>query len=190
MIKARCILVLALTGVYLWFLCIIANVYQADLEITKSRELVAAVEYDKALEKADLAIKRNSREPAYYRQRAKVYLAFCLNPVELEKPRYAELALKDLRRAEKLNPRNLATLRNSVPLYHFLARVEVQDDYLAEAGEYIRELKFRYSNDLGIITDAALYERKLELWEDYAISYEMAKNLRPDIITWHKAYIY
>ena len=82
-----------------------------------SKDIPAQTDFEKGINKA---IKSNENEPAYRRQKAKVLLAQKVLTTGLNEKRLADSALESLRKAEALNPRNLTTLRNSIPLYYFL----------------------------------------------------------------------
>jgi len=113
----------------------------------------------------------NKYEPTYYRYRAKQRL--------LEGDKVG--ALSDVEKAVAVNPKNLTTLRNIIPIYYFLNVSETQ--------EYFNYLKITYPNDLGILADIAEYEQKLNHMEDFRQTVQQAKSLRPDIVEWHKSFM-
>jgi hypothetical protein len=102
---------------------------------------------------ADKAIKNHEFEPNYYRGRAKVHIVGAINsngnPGDIEK----EKVLADLRKAVSLNPDNLVTLRNLIPLYYFLA--EIDRKYLTITSDYFGQVKHRFSHDAGVVSSLA-----------------------------------
>jgi len=108
-----------------------------------------------------------------------------------------EEGLKNLEKAYDLNPKNLATLRNSIPLYYFLAAEDMEKagtgenidtDYLSVTRTYYSALKNNYENDLGLYADIAKYEKKLGLVEDFNQTKIRAAAMRENIIEWHESF--
>ena len=171
------------------------KIYISDIYFKKSQVYLTAEKIDKALECADKAVKFNSFEPNYYRGRAKVLTVSLVGKKDASIVK--ERILKDLKKAEELNPKNLVTLRNSVPIYYFLAVEDVSltsgilnldENYLGITKEFFKTLKDKYPHDIGVVTLLAKYERKLGLDEEYLESREIVKDLRPELLEWHESF--
>src|SRR3990167_11343329 len=98
--------------------------YTADVYFSNSEKLLEEFELEKALNNATESIKNNPLEPNYYRQRAKVYLTMSAVFDDDYKMGLKKSALDDMYMAYDINPNNLVTIRNLVPLFYFLS---VQD---------------------------------------------------------------
>lgn len=155
-------------------------------------------DFNNSLKWINRAVNSNPNESAYLRQRARTYLTGSIIPgftgtITENKQK----ALGDLEKAESLNNKNLATLRNLVPIYYYLSaedllkseeNVEFEDNYLLKTRVFYTNLKITYPNDLGILADLARQEKRLNLEKDFSKTYEMAEKLRPDIVTWHESF--
>ncbi|MFC1622299.1 tetratricopeptide repeat protein [Patescibacteria group bacterium] len=119
------------------------------------------------------AVVLNPNEPTYYRYLAKQHL---LEDNE-------EAAFEDIISAISLNPKNLTTLRNIIPIFYFLG-----PGYIPQTLEYFAHLKKTYPNDLGILADIAKYEKRMGLMTDFKKTYEIGKKLRPDLVEWHESF--
>lgn len=170
------------------------NLYFADIYYTASKSELETGQLEDAADHIVNAIKLNSREPAYTRQKAKILLATLIWADEDET---REEILKSLEKAYDLNPKNLATLRNIIPLYYFLAsgamdevggNKNVNSDYLTVARTYYHLLKNTYQNDLGLYADVAKYEKKLGQDEDFNQTKEKAESMRNDVVEWHESF--
>jgi tetratricopeptide (TPR) repeat protein len=168
-----------------------ASFYLADLYYVKSRSFLKQSEIEKSLEYAKKAILRNPREPNYYRGMAKALITSeVFGEVSASTK---ESSLYYLSSALELNPENLVTLRNLVPLYYFLsikdlsapaAKDNIDPTYLDVTRRYYQTV-FDYSpNDVGIYVLLAKYSKKLELTELYENSIEKIEMLRPDLLEW------
>ena len=171
------------------------KIYISDVYFKKSQVYLTVEKIDKALECADKAVKFNPFEPNYYRGRAKVLTVSLVGKKDAGIVK--ERILKDLKKAEELNPKNLVTLRNSVPIYYFLAVEDVSltsgilnldENYLGITKEFFKILKDKYSRDIGVVTLLAKYERKLGLDKEYLESREIVKDLRPELLDWHESF--
>ncbi len=170
----------------------------ADVYNTYSKNYLASGEFEKAISYSNRALESNYQEPAYHRNKAKVLLATLVLEDNAEnRSNLKEEIISDLKKAEKLNVNNLATLRNVIPLYYFLTieniKRPITDNnidqmYIPVTANYYRGLKDTYDNDLGIFADVAEYERKLFLTEDFEISLEKVRQLRPEILEWHESF--
>ncbi len=190
----RTTLLFVVVGIYLALVGKFVNFYFADVYYTASKSELKNGQLEDAAEHIIGAVKLNSKEPAYRRQKAKILLATLIWADEDET---RDQILKNLEKAYDLNPRNLATLRNSVPLYYFLASgamdsagggENVNVDYLTVTRNYYATLKNTYKNDLGLYADIAEYENKLGLEEDFKQTRGRAEIMRNDVVEWHEAF--
>jgi len=179
---------------YFYLLSTFSKMFLADLYYKSSKNLLENGQITEATQHIIKAIRYNPSEPAYKRQEAKVLLSTMIWQPDEE---IKQKAFKDLKQAEELNPKNLATLRNVVPIYYLLAvnNIEksaapenVDQQYLQETQKFYKNLKSTYLNDLGVYTEIAEYEKKLGLTKDYQESYKKAQQLRPDIVEWHNSF--
>lgn len=174
------------------------RIYSADKLSVRSADFLRKEEYEKALNTANGSLELNPLEPSYYRTRALVYLtAGILEKDGVKKNIYKKSAYADLQRALVLNPDNLVTERNLVPVYYFLANEDPaakpggnnhDPEFIGEAKNYFQMLKAKYSRDAGVISLVAEYERKLGLTEEYEKSKEMVRILRPDLLEWYSSF--
>jgi tetratricopeptide (TPR) repeat protein len=164
----------------------VGNIYSADVFYEKSQLYLAKGDVEVASILADSAIKNNEFEPNYYRGRAKIHIVGAVSANGILSDTEKEKVLADLRKAVSLNPNNLVTLRNVIPLYYFLA--EIDGKYLPVTRDYFRQVKYRFSNDAGVVVSIAKYEKKLGLTEDFNESVEIIKKLRPDLLNWHESF--
>jgi tetratricopeptide (TPR) repeat protein len=181
---------------YTWLMGSLFDIYYADVLFKSSEKLLGRSEAGMSLERINEALKRNPNEPIYYRHRAKIYLFSTVGKDAdaisfLKKKAYA-----DLEKARGLNPKNLATLRNSVPLYYFLASKDLQlpagpdnidPGYLEIADSYYDRLSLVSPRDVGIQVLLAKYRDRLYLNEDVKESIENIRDLRPDLLEWHES---
>ncbi len=172
----------------------VGRIYDADRYSVLASYNMEKGEYSEAMKYADLSIKLNPNEPSYYRVRALAYLAF--NVLE-KNPAYKEKAQKDVLSAISLNPDNLVTKRNFVPIMYFLAGKDYDDGsccvdrdskYFKDTEEYFQNLKNDYPQDAGIISLVAEYEKKLKMEEEYTESVEIIRKLRPDLLEWYRSF--
>lgn len=176
-----------------------ALVYFSWMHISADESYMAGQEkmdngnFEVALDQANKSIMKNPYEPRYYYGRAKILLASTVGDKD-EKNEIKKLAYADMQKAIRLNPKNLVTLRNLVPIYYFLVVEDLEgvgsannidSDYALVVRNYFNRVK-RYSpNDVGLPTLTAKYEKRLGFTEDYNESVEMVKALRPDLLEWH-----
>jgi tetratricopeptide (TPR) repeat protein len=180
--------------IFIWKL--LWNFYSADLLYEKSQLYLAKGDIEMASNLADKAIQNNKSEPNYYRGRAKILIvgAGYTNGILSESAK--EKVLADLEKAVSLNPNNLVTLRNCIPLYYFLAVKDisipaginnVDEKYLLIVWDHFRQIKSRFDHDAGAVSSIAKYEKKLGLTEDFNESVEIIKRLRPDLLEWYES---
>jgi tetratricopeptide (TPR) repeat protein len=171
--------------------------YLADICFEESQDLLNEGHLESSLKKANCAVTRNPREPNYYRGRAKVYILLAANAQKEKVSDYKNLALSNLKKSLSLNPNNLVTIRNSVPLYYYLsigdfsfpAGVDNWDEeFIGVTREFFAHAKNSYKTDVGVVSLVAKYEKKLGLYTQYNQSVDMVENLRPDLIDWYDAF--
>ncbi|MBW6441335.1 O-antigen ligase family protein [Patescibacteria group bacterium] len=177
--------------VYFIFVYKISEVYFADVHFRKSQDLAGESQVDQAINFADKAIQINPYEPNYYRGRAKIRTVYLVSSENTEEIK--SLILDDLKKAEDLNPYNLVTLRNSIPIYYFLGVRDVSiapgegnidEKYISQASEFFDMVKGEYWNDVGVVLAVARYEKRLGLNESYEKSLFRIEELRPDLLEW------
>jgi len=170
------------------------NVYAADIAFSKADSALTVGETNKSLDFINSAISKNGDEPIYYRWRAKVYLAATANQSSEITLALKNLALKDLQKSYDLNPKNLATIRNNVPLYYFLASKDITKPagpdnieplFLPVAAAFYSKTGNISPNDVGIYVLLAKYENRLGLKEELQQSLTKIKQLRPDLFGWN-----
>ena len=190
----RLLLIIAIFGLYFRLTRAIFSFYLADIKADQSKKLLLNVDYMTSLGLAKEVIGLNPNEPYYYRLRAQSYLMNSLFLEEDSKNSLKKLALADLKYSEKLNPKNLATLRNNLPFYYYLALdnfTQLTEDpvfdepYRNEAEKYLKYLKAVYPTDVGVLVSVSHYEKLLDLDLAYEETISMIKELRPDLLEWH-----
>lgn len=169
-----------------------SSVYFADVYSVRSEQNLNENNGVLALKYANKAVGLNGLEPLYLRRRAKVYIVLSA----LGDPEYKMLALKDLEKAYQLNPTNLATIRNSVPLYYFLAmkdlnrtyeKENIDPQFLPSAVKYFEQTSSVSPNDVGIYVLLAKYQNRLGIKQELEKSVARIKILRPDLLEWHES---
>lgn len=182
--------------VFFKLLVTFSNMYLADTLSDESETLLENSKLTSSLEKINEAIILNPQEPSYYRQRARVYITLNLLPDQNHQINKL-LAFEDLIYAESLNSVNIATLRNAIPLYYFLALgslnggdspENLDSEYLESTKNYYSRLKQTYPRDAGVIAAVAKYEKRLGLIEEYNDSVNRIRELRPDLLEWHESF--
>jgi hypothetical protein len=188
---------LTLIWVLFGFVCLFfIKIYLADVFYRKSQALIETGSDRVILESINKAISLNPYEPNYYRGRAKInivrFLPDANTPYSVKQG-----IIADLYKAYDLNPNNLVTIRNSIPLYYFLAvkdinvpagKENIDSEYAPYTIEFFKMVKKIYWNDAGVIASIAKYEKKLGFDNDYEVSVERIKTLRPDLLEWNEAF--
>lgn len=193
--NTRKLLLIPIWATYIFICLVFIRFYLADVYFRKSQDLIKIGSNEKALQYADKAVLLNPLEPNYFRGRAKINAVRLVyfNDTSLIK----EFILSDLNKAYKLNPNNLVTIRNSIPIYYFLAIrsvvLESGSDNLDETyGEitsgFFEATKKRFWNDAGVIVSIAKYEKKLNFQSGYEESMERIKQIRPDLLEWNESF--
>lgn len=190
----RFLLIVLVLGLYFKFTRTIFDFYLSDIKAGQSKKLLLAADYVNSLQLAKEAVSLNPNEPYYYRLRAQSYLMNSLFLEEDSKDNLKKLALADLKYSEKLNPKNLATLRNNLPFYYYLAldnftqstENSVFDEfYRSESERYLNYLKITYPTDAGVLVSISHYEKLLNLVPAYEETLSIVRELRPDLLDWH-----
>lgn len=190
----KVILTLILTLVYIYTVLGIGKIYIADYFGLRSDKVLTNGNIHEALRLSDKAITYNPKEPSYHKQKAKVLIASTVYSSIEDREVLKNLALGELLVALELNPTNLATLRNTAPLYFFLANKDlsepstqqnIDEKFLPIAQEYFKQLQGYLPNDVGVQVLAAKYQKRLGLHNDYLGTIENIKVLRPDLLVWH-----
>ncbi len=179
---------------YIYILLGLGKIYIADYFSVKSDTTLSEGDIHEALRLSNKAITYNPKEPSYHKQKAKVLIASTVyvngEDVEILK----NMALEELLIALELNPTNLATLRNTAPLYFFLANKDlakpttqknIDERFLPIAQEYFKQIQNYTPNDVGVQVLSAKYQKRLGLDKDYLETIERIKVLRPDLLVWH-----
>ena len=169
--------------------------YSADVYFSNSEKFLEKFELEKALNNATESIKNNPLEPNYYRQRAKVYLTMSAVFDDDYKTGLKKSALDDMYMAYDINPNNLVTIRNLVPLFYFLSVQDytlsasdgnVDQAFLPITKNFYEKIKNIFPNDAGVYVLLAKYEKRLGLIAEYAASVKKVEELRPDLLEWHE----
>ena len=192
----RLTLILLFTFIYIFLVLKYFHAYSADVFFERSDDLLTAGNFTESIELINNAVKRNPNEPLYYRGRAKSYISATVGQDTTTERTLRELALADLEKAYSLNPKNYATIRNSVPLYYFLAIDDlgrpgssdnVDPEFLPYTKDYYNKVERLAGNDVGIYVLLAKYQNKLGLKEDLKRSVNKITELRPDLLNWHES---
>lgn len=189
----RIILIIA-TIFYLHLMSVYWQTVSADESYVASQRALKRSDFQLALNQANKSIKKNPREPRYYYGRAKVLLASTVGQTPEDRQYLKQLAVEDLVIAQRINPTNLVTLRNMVPLYYYLATEDLEKsttesnidgNYLETTKIYYQSIKNYSPTDVGIYALLAKYEKKLNLTRELEISIQDIQRLRPDLLQWY-----
>lgn len=188
--KLKIILILVCASLFLQH---VIKMYIADVEYKRARNSVENGRFEQAYKYIQKAIENNSLEASYYRERARVYIGMQLGQNTDTVNALKDLAFADLQKSINLNPNNLASIRNALPYFYFLAIKDtnkpadpnnLDEKYLRIAQDFFIENELKYSTDVGTLVDIATYEKKLFLTRNYEETRELIKQLRPDILEW------
>ena len=190
----KVILIFIISAIYFILVKSFISIYYADIYYARSRDFVGEVQFSNALKFANKTLEQNPLEPAYYRGRAKVLILSALYSLkEDDKLDLKKEAYEDLQSAFNLNVNNLATIRNSIPLYYYLSLKTLDGSNENLDWEYLQKTKYffdfiekEYPNDVGALVDVAKYQRKLDLTEDFDNTLKMISNLRADLLDWNE----
>lgn len=183
-------------GVFAWiFVSKAVFLYQADVEFVKSLNALSKYELETSMEKILNAIRKNPDEPNYYKQRARIYIADSVGQDKGVEGNLKHVALNDLEKAISLNPKNLATQRDILPLYFFAASKDltspagnsnIDKEFLPTTVDYFNKVKSDHPTDAGALVDVAKYENRLNL-PQFENTKRQIEKLRPDLILWHES---
>lgn len=191
--RSKNIFIILLCINYVLLIILFARMYLADVFYESSQSSFANQDYEKAEQFASRAASLNPNEPAYLRHRAKtlIMMSFSQNNAVFKSQAY-----DDLISAYHLNPKNLATIRNSVPLLYFLSvkdytipatsGTNIDLNFFNLTKDYYANVKNISQTDVGIFVLLAKYEKKLGLVDEYNESIKKITNLRPDLLEWHE----
>lgn len=172
--------------------------YLADVYFTRAENLFSKGKFNESLENINFSIDLNPQEPNYYRMRAKVLVGATINQPEEYSQQLKTYCMEDIEIAKDLNPNNLATLRDIVPIYYYLSvkdisklntNENIDTKYLLKTQTYFDTLKKYSPNDVGIYVLLADYEKRLSLDSGYKETELIIKNLRPDLLDWYPSLI-
>lgn len=164
------------------------------------KSAIAAIDnYDlpTALDSADTAIKLNPEEPNYYRIQARIFLNYLPSKTLHEQQVIKRLVINDLQTAYNLNPKNLVTIRNIIPLYYFVAAKDITSvasdknidpDFIKYTKDFYASVKDYSPNDAGVYALVARYEKRLGLVNEYNASVAKVRSLRPDLLDWYDSF--
>lgn len=166
----------------------------ADIYSNFSEKTLIDLDFSSSLGFANKAIALNPMEPAYYRRRAKILLLSQDVLKAAISPK--ELALEDMKASIELNSKDLATLRNVIPLFYYLSLAnifeassmespQIDKNYNQQAIQFYNFLAETYSTDAGILVSLASYQKKLGLKEELNQTLHQIEILRPDLLEWH-----
>jgi len=181
------ILILLLIIVYVFAIKNFGKLYKADLYYKNAQKLLSSEKGNRAIRSAGIAINFNPNEPRYRLLEAKIFLTTRDGNLKAK-------AVKDLEKAYNLNPKNLVTIRNSVPLYYLIAindmykkpgRENLDIKYIGTVKKFFSDTKQKYPNDVGVYVLIAGYEKKLGFDAEYKSSIERIRELRPDLLQWY-----
>jgi hypothetical protein len=179
------------------FLRVCQRNYAADLAYEKAKDSLDQVQLSDAFDHAEAAIKLNPLEPNYYRMRARVLINYLAYKDRSVRTVTKQLIINDLQNAYNLNPENLVTIRNIIPLYYFVATenvsapavVENVDPYFLEpVKNFYAQVKDYSPSDAGVYALIAKYEKRLGLDSEYNDSVEKVRVLRPDLLDWYESF--
>ncbi len=172
----------ALILLYLLFVMTVSKLYLADAYYKAARRAYTKGDWAGVLELADSAIFYSPNEPRYFRESAKAQIALSATTNTKHKEALMASALRSLDISIGLNPRNILTLRESIPLYYLLTLWDFEHSGLQSV---LNRVKSFSPNDAGVMVLAAKYERKSGSIEHYEETIRKIKRLRPDLLRWH-----
>lgn len=187
------LILISITFIYLAALIIFGKIFFADILYVNSQNAAKELDFERAILLAEKSIKSNPNEPRYRYGIAKILLASAVAKDKEELKMLKTQSLKHLKDAEKLNPNNLVTLKNMVPIYYYLAldlqnnsiAPTVDADFITYTRDFLTRLKNFSEKDVSIYTLTAKYENLLAEREMLNRSKEKIKLLRPDLLEWY-----
>lgn len=181
--------------IYIFCIYNILRVFVADIYFQKAGKQLEEIHLDEAFKLNSKAISLNSKEPQYYIQQAKILM---LNTANEKSGAYIptkNLIYTYLTKALYLNPNDLVSKLDILPVYALLSTKNIldseiypnniDDKYEDSMYLFIENLKKDYPNDVGVIAKCAYYEKRFGFDTEYQQSIERIKILRPDILEWY-----
>jgi len=174
----------------------VADIYYRNAEVAVEK-LSSNEDISRALDNIEKAIKSNPNEPNYYRMQARIYVLLLPSKDGEIKKMIKKIIIQNLEKAYKINPSNLVTIRNIIPLYYFVAAADistvagsanVDPEFLPVAKAFYANVKNVSPNDAGVYALVARYEKRLGLNEEYKASVEKVRELRPDLLEWYDSF--
>lgn len=169
------------------------RIYSADVAYEMGDRYLVAGQTSKALELANQSVALNSNEPNYYRGRARILVTSLTDVSPKRASEVRSLIQKDLNKAYEINPHNLVTMRNLVPLYAYLASKDItsavgvnnlEPAYLGVTQDFYNKINDYSPNDVGVYALLAKYNKRLGFDAKYKYNIDRVKELRPDLLDW------
>ncbi len=187
------IVFLLISAIYMLVVVIGVTFFVADSFDFAADTLIKNKEVLLGLSFSENATNLNPFEPSYLKTRAHLLLYASAMDREMS-PVYKSSAVDALDLAIKLNPTNLATLRNTLPVYFYLTITDLTHPvtaknldykYLDLFAEKSEALTSYVPNDLGVLVTTANYYSRLGMTDSYTEIVTRIKHLRPDVLDWH-----
>lgn len=175
--------IITITIIYFLLIGLFWKTISADESYMDSREALENGDIETALLQANKSIEKNPNEPRYYYNRAKIYIT-TQNKSDKQK------ALTDLKNSEELNPKNLVTLRNNIPVYYLLSSSinENEDTYKVFNNlvkNYYSKMNNYSDSDVGLFAILYKYENLMGFTDLATQSKDKIEELRPDLFDWY-----
>lgn len=182
---------------YLFFITAWYRNYVADVYSEYAQGVLVEQNLSGSISAIDKAIQLNPLEPNYYRLRARIYVNLLSSQDSNVKDQIKKFIHNDLKKAYELNPKNLVTIRNVIPIYYFLgaqdislagSKDNVDPNYVHVVSAFYAQTKMYVPNDVGVYALIYTYEKRLGLDSEYEESLKRVMDLRPDLIEWYDAF--
>ncbi|HXK52412.1 O-antigen ligase family protein [Candidatus Nomurabacteria bacterium] len=181
-------------GIFVLIIVFALRYAAAEYFYSKARNAILNGSVSASNENIDVALRLWKYEPNYYLQKAK---ALTLQTLDTKPNMHAQLkkqAIANIEKGIKINPNNLATKRDALGLYYFLAindlampssKDNIDNATIGDFLDYSEKLQTDYPTDLGVQIQAAKYQNLLGLEEKFKESLVRIETLRPDILQWN-----
>lgn len=188
----RAVLIFPLLGIYLALMVLFVRMYNADVADNISEDLFTT-DSEGSLQLSKEALRLNPYEPSYYLQHAKALIIAGYTRGISAQISTKRNAFADLEKAVQLNPKNLATLRNSIPIYFFLASADlsraasvdnIDQEYIGKVRDFYAYVSTINPNDAGTFVTLQKYQKRLNFEDQYKESVNRIKFLRPELLNW------
>jgi tetratricopeptide (TPR) repeat protein len=169
------------------------TIIRADYYYKRSVVFFNDADFDNSYDYSIKAIRLNGYEPDYHVHKAKTIIGLVSTKVAKEED-FKKEALESINKAISLNDNNLVTKRNVIPLFYFLALSDLKggngensfdSEYVDTAKVYYTDVLNNYPNDVGVISQIAVYQKKLGMLYEYGASRDKVGELRPDLLEWY-----